>query len=165
MQHKIFQPEEIIEFLKEEQKKQGFPLVMTFLSDYLTDNPDSSPALFDTLASTYVSELFKLRPKNSPDQGTNEYVPIILEKFRAFLSSNDKYDVQKILVLMYDSWLLEEQVMLLIKQGKTYEALESYVQKEKYKEAEEFCLKQHDLNNQKLFTILFEIYLNMYKEH
>jgi len=92
-------------------------------------------------------------------------VQIILEKFRAFLSINSKYDAKKVLSLMNDSWLLEEQVMLLIKQGKTYEALESYVQKEKYKEAEEFCLKQSDLNNQKLFTILFEIYLNKYHDH
>jgi len=29
--------------------------------------------------------------------------------------------------------------MLLIKSGRTMEALESYVSKEKYREAEEFC--------------------------
>ena len=52
---------------------------------------------------------------------------IVLEKFRSFLASNSKYNVEKVLGLMNDSWLLEEQVMLLIKQGKTYEALESYV--------------------------------------
>lgn len=161
----MLSPDEIIEFLKVQQPSAGFPLVMTYLQDYLTDNPDASPALFDILASTYVEELFNIWPKESADQGNNEYVQIILEKFRAFLSANNKYDVKKILNIMNDSWLLEEQVMLLIKQGKTYEALESYVQKDKYKEAEEFCLKQADLNTKKLFTILFEIYLNKYYEH
>jgi hypothetical protein len=66
--------------------------------------------------------------------------------------------VKRILVQLNNSWLLEEQVMLLIKSGRTYEALESYISKEKYKEAEEFCLKQQGTND-KLFTILFEIYL------
>jgi len=61
---------------------------------------------------------------------------------------------------MNDTWMLEEQVTLLIKSGRTEEALESYIQKEKYQEADEFCMKQ-DPNN-KLFTTLFKIYLERY---
>lgn len=117
-----------------------------YLTKYIDDNPDCDASLHDILALTYVKQLFEMKPKNtSVDNAANismdEQIWDVLERFRKFLKENNKYDVKKVLIEMDDSWLLEEQVMLLIKTGRTYEALESYITKDRHKEAEEFCLK------------------------
>ena len=84
---------------------------MIYLQDFVTDHPDASPNIFDTLALTYINELFEMKPRESEvDVGgmQDEGINMILEKFLNFLNSNTKYDAKKILVHMNDSWLLEE---------------------------------------------------------
>jgi hypothetical protein len=71
-----------------------------------------------------------------------DILKMLLERFRMFLNSSSKYDVKNILERMNDSWMLEEQVMLLIKMDDRKTALEKYIERSMHHEAEEFCAKQ-----------------------
>ncbi len=54
-------------------------------------------------------------------------------------------------------------MLLLIKDDKTQEALESFIVLDKHKDAEDFCDKHSD-NEKKLFTMLFKVYMKKYEE-
>jgi len=57
---------------------------MIYLQDFVTDHPDASPNIFDTLALTYINELFEMKPRESEvDVGgmQDEGINMILEKF------------------------------------------------------------------------------------
>lgn len=89
-----------------------------------------------------------------------ESLDLDLEKFRNYLHTSDRYDTKTALVRMSDSWMIQEQVMLYCKQNQIKKALEIFLTKERFQDAENFCTERE--NGQKLFTVLFEIYLERY---
>ena len=52
--------------------------------------------------------------------------------------------------------MFDEEILLLIKEDRHKEAIQRYVDKEKYEKAEEFCVKQDKKLG--LLTILLSIY-------
>ena len=58
LKYKIMEASDVVDYLRD-QTDQEFPLVLTFLQDYIDRNPDSSPSLHDMLVQEYIQELFK----------------------------------------------------------------------------------------------------------
>jgi|LauGreDrversion4_2_1035121.scaffolds.fasta_scaffold633456_2 hypothetical protein len=62
--------------------------------------------------------------------------------------------------------MLEEQIILLIKQSRHSEAIKKYVDSKEFEKAEEFCLSKDKANNSKgsasLITTLLSIYFEYY---
>jgi len=59
--------------------------------------------------------------------------------------------------------MLDEEIILLVKEFRHEEAIQRYVDKQKYDKAEEFCLKQDKKLG--LLTILLSIYFKQYTEN
>ncbi len=69
--------------------EQEFPLVLTYLSDYIDRNEDASPSLHDMLIQEYIQELFIRKPKKKEvDERVEDEETLrqMLEKFRQFLN-------------------------------------------------------------------------------
>lgn len=84
------------------------------------------------------------------------------ENFRAFLNESAYYDAQMVLKKIKNTWMMEEIILLLVKAGKHSDALETYLDKEMDKEAEEFCANMN--SKLSLITTLFEIYIKRFIE-
>lgn len=61
------------------------------------------------------------------------------------------------------SWMFDEEILLLIKEDRHKEAIQRYVDKDKFEKAEEFCVKQDKKLG--LLTILLQIYFQYYSEN
>lgn len=63
-----------------------------------------------------------------------------------------------------DTWMLEEQILLLTKENKHKEAIQRYVDMELFKEAEEFCVKKdRKEKDMSLLTVLITVYFEYYE--
>lgn len=58
------------------------------------------------------------------------------------------------------SWMFEELILLLLKEKKYDEAIKKYVDKEKFQDAEDFCIQHKNLG---LLTTLLTIYFDSYE--
>ncbi len=85
------------------------------------------------------------------------------KKLYTFLDKHSEYSASVILEKIKDSWLIEEQILLLIKENKHKEAIQRYVDKEMYQKAEEFCAS-HD-KELGLMTTLLTVYLDYYHKY
>ena len=61
------------------------------------------------------------------------------------------------------SWMFDEEILLLIKEDRHKEAIQRYVDKDKFDKVEDFCLKQD--KSLGLLTILLSIYFQYYEEN
>lgn len=77
-----------------------------------------------------------------------------------FLRTSTRYDVSKILTKLKTSWLMEETIYLLVRANQHEIALETFIDKDMDKEAEDFCKEQDE--DLRLITTLFEIYMKRY---
>jgi len=60
------------------------------------------------------------------------------QNFRTFLNESNYYSASLVLNKIKNSWMMEEIILLLVKSGQHSQALESYLDKNMIKEAEEF---------------------------
>lgn len=115
------------------------------------------------LAFEFIKQIYEFK---NPSSGyaekcsDEESLAISRENFREFLNDSKYYNAQMVLNQIKNSWMMEEIILLLVKAGKHSEALETYLDKNMDKEAEEFCKNMDEKLN--LITTLFEIYIKRY---
>ena len=61
--------------------------------------------------------------------------------------------------------MLEEQIILLIKEKRHSEAMKKYVDSNEFDKAEEFCLTKDKSGEHGLLTTLLTIYFEYYQNH
>lgn len=61
-------------------------------------------------------------------------------------------------------YMLEEQIILLIKENRHSEAMKKYVDCNEFEKAEEFCMTKDKSGEQGLITTLLKIYFQYYEE-
>jgi hypothetical protein len=62
-----------------------------------------------------------------------------------------------------NTWMIEEEILLLIKEGRHTEAIKRYVDKQDFDKAEKFCISQDKQLG--LLTTLLTIYFQYYDEN
>jgi len=85
------------------------------------------------------------------------------ETAKKFLESKSSYNTSTLLALVQNTFMHEEEIILLMKDGKEDKALEKYIDLGHFDEAEEFC--EENNTNTGLLTKLLEIYFEKYKEY
>ena len=83
-------------------------------------------------------------------------------KLQAFLDEYQNYDPCILLEKVRDSWLTEEEIILLIKEKRYEPAIEIFVKNDQFKEAEDFCIQRPQLG---LLTTLLKIFFDKHAEH
>lgn len=74
-----------------------------------------------------------------------------------------EYSSTTLLEKISNSWMFDEEILLLIKENRHREAIQKYVDNGKYAKAEEFCItKDKSLG---LLTTLLTIYFQYYEEY
>lgn len=66
------------------------------------------------------------------------------KELKKFLLNKTNYNSSKLLAKVQDSFLDDEEIILLMKDGRQTEALAKYIDGEKFDEAEEFCTNNQD---------------------
>mmetsp|Transcript_13378 Transcript_13378/g.13297 ORF Transcript_13378/g.13297 Transcript_13378/m.13297 type:complete len:816 (+) Transcript_13378:272-2719(+) len=154
-------PELVIDFLRDCDSEES--LVLKYLRSFISERKDTSQSLHNTLAFEYIRQIYELK---NPSRGyeekcsDEESLALSRENFRTFLNESEHYNAQIVLNKIKTSWMMEEIILLLVKAGKHSEALETYLDKDMDKEAEEFCEAMDEKLN--LITTLFEIYIKRF---
>ena len=84
------------------------------------------------------------------------------KKLKIFLEEKQHYNPTAILERINESWMIDEKIILLVKKKLYDEAIEMYVIKKQFNEAEEFCNQRANLA---LMTNLFCIYIKKFNFH
>lgn len=86
------------------------------------------------------------------------------KELKTFLETKSNFNASKLLEKLRErgSFLDDEEILLLMKDGKQEEALEKYIVMQKFDEAEEFCTNNQDADQ--LLTQLLKIYFAKYNE-
>ena len=139
----IIDAAEVFEYLKEVQENLDFPLALYYLKEYISSHESTSEFLHNSLSEEYIRNIFMQKPKTAPvDRDDDIILKTLREEFQHFLDSSQYVDSNRVLGMMQGSWMIEEQVQMLIKGGKMQEALETFIEKGKIEEAENFCSRQ-----------------------
>ena len=77
------------------------------------------------------------------------------KKLQEFLEKGKNYNASELRKKVANSWMGEEEIILLVKEKKFEQAIEIFVNSEKYLEAELFCSKNQELG---LMNNLLKIY-------
>jgi len=113
------------------------------------------------LAELYIEKLFQIQDKNITDE---IYAPELIEpkrkKLQEFLELKQNYNPSMLLEKVKNSWMMEEEIILLVKEKRFEPAIEIFVKSEHYKEAEQFCNERPQLG---LMNTLLKIYIDKYK--
>jgi hypothetical protein len=78
------------------------------------------------------------------------------------LDQKQKYDPSVLLAKVKDSWMTDEEILLLIKKKEYEPAIEIYIKNGAHREAEDFCNSKPDLG---LMSTLLKIYLDKFRFH
>lgn len=163
-ENQVIIPEEAIEFIRNIEEVDLTSYVLKYLKELIQKKPDSPTSLHNILANEYINTIFQLKPirRSYGDKSDNdELLKIYREDFKTFLNTSKKYDPNVVLKLLDGSWMMEEIILLLINTGQHERALETYLDRNMDKEAEEFCTQAAP--EKKVLTSLFEIYMKRYK--
>ena len=134
-------PEEAIEFIRKVKEVDLSSHVLKYLKELVEKKPNSPISIHNILANEYINTIFQLKPirKSYGDKSDNdEMLKMYREDFRNFLNTSKKYDPNVVLKLLDGSWMMEEIILLLINTGQHERALETYLDRNMDKEAEEF---------------------------
>ena len=156
-------PETVIEFLRDWDSDQ--PLVLNYLSQFISKREDTSQSLHNSLAFEYIQQIYEIKnPSKDYNAKWNdeETLEMNRQNFRTFLNESNYYSASLVLNKIKNSWMMEEIILLLVKSGQHSQALESYLDKNMIKEAEEFWVNMDPKLN--LITTLFEIYITRFKK-
>jgi hypothetical protein len=83
-------------------------------------------------------------------------------KLQQLLDKYTKYDPSVLLEKVKDSWMTDEEILLLIKKKEYEPAVEIYIKNGNFKEAEDFCNSKPELG---LMSTLLKIYLDKFRVH
>lgn len=162
--NQVIIPEEAIEFIRKVKEVDLSSHVLKYLKELVEKKPNSPISIHNILANEYINTIFQLKPirKSYGDKSDNdEMLKMYREDFRNFLNTSKKYDPNVVLKLLDGSWMMEEIILLLINTGQHERALETYLDRNMDKEAEEFWTQTAP--EKKVLTSLFEIYMKRYK--
>lgn len=84
------------------------------------------------------------------------------QKLQQLLDQKTQYDPSVLLAKVKDSWMTDEEILLLIKKKEYEPAIEIYIKNGNYKEAEDFCNSKPELG---LMSTLLKIYLDKFRLH
>lgn len=115
------------------------------------------------LAELYIDNLFLIQPKEMKD---DIYMPHLINPTRhklvKFLEEKKNYDPSVLLAKVKDSWMIEEEIILLVKEKQYEPAIKIFIDNGQYVEAEKFCDHHSSLG---LMTTLLKIYFDKFREH
>jgi hypothetical protein len=114
------------------------------------------------LADLYIENLFKIQQKTIMEILLPELIDPSRKKLQALLDKKTNYDPATLLEKVKDSWMTDEEILLLIKMKEFRAAIEIYIKNGNYDEAEQFCNSKPELG---LMTTLLKIYFDKYRHH
>jgi hypothetical protein len=145
--------------------KPEIPLIERYLQFLVNEKQLNAERFHTRLGMCYLTTLFALKPKESRDDvslANSKFVKNRRE-FLVFLESSKFYNPTTILDVLRNSWFIDAEVLLYVRDKKYREALRILVAdaeaKSDYRGVEEFCIKQGDT----LLTELLQIYIEKAK--
>lgn len=122
-----------------EKSMDVYPYREKFL-EYVVSLKENADRYQTMLAEVYIDNLFQIQDRSLKDE---ILLPNLInprrKKFQQFLEERDNYDPKILLEKVTDSWMFEEEIILLVK-GKDFEkAIHIFVDNKMFKEAERFC--------------------------
>lgn len=146
------------------ERKNLIDKVYPFREKYLENvlNRGESIEKFETmLAELYIDKLFEIQEKDITEE---IYAPELVEpkriKLQEFLEAKQNYKPSILLEKVKNSWMMEEEIILLVKEKQYEPAIEIFVKSENFKDAEKFCNARPQLG---LMNTLLKIYIDKYK--
>jgi hypothetical protein len=140
-------------------------LVLKYLRSFIKKRDDSSQSLHNTLAFEYINQIYQIKSSSKGYQDKSDddiTLEANRENFRVFLNESKHYSASMVPNKIKTSWMMEEIILLLVKADQHSQALQTYIDKNMDKEAEDFCLNMDGKLH--LMTTLFEIYMKRYIE-
>ena len=124
---------------KRKDKAEVFPFRERYL-EFVVSTGEMTDRYQTMLAELYISNLFKIQDRDIKDDILMpELINPKRQKLIAFLEEKNNYNPSVLLEKVRDSWMIEEEIILLVKEKKYEPAIEIFVKNGQYQEAEDFC--------------------------
>lgn len=148
--------------MKDKKQSQVFPYRERYL-EHVVSLGENSDRYQTNLAELYIENLFKIQDREVKHE---ILVPDLINptrnKLKAFLEEKSQYDPTALLEKVQNSWMVEEEIILLVKEKRYEQAINIFVQNGEYAKAELFCEQRPKLG---LMTTLLKVYIDQFRFH
>lgn len=124
---------------RDNQKNEVFPYRERYL-EHILKKGETVEKYETMLGELYIDKLFQDAAKDlEEDLLDHEKINPRRKKLQEFLEKGKNYNASELRKKVANSWMGEEEIILLVKEKKFEQAIEIFVNSEKYLEAELFC--------------------------